>query len=156
MGRIPCDSQYLFPALTKLYWIEKDRTQPTISLRTSPIELLASDVFRPTALRFFDIELHDMSAPLSSVLGDKNAISRIWEFIGLLGQTFLNFYVLNLCVCRPDCGTHRFMRTILNNLNAAVLSACSTYLAVAFLLTSINRNRGGRDFIGYPYTLLHL
>ena len=132
MGRIPCDSQYLFPALTKLYWIEKDRTQPTISLRTSPIELLASDVFRPTALRFFDIELHDMSAPLSSVLGDKNAVSHIWEFIGLLGQTFPNFYVLNLCICRPDCGTLRFIRMVLDHLNAAVLSACSTCLAVAF------------------------
>ena len=157
MGHIPSDSsQYLFPALTTIYWVEKDHNQPLISLRTSPIELPAFEAFRPTALRFLDIELHDMSASLSSVLDNKKTISRIWELVGHLGRTFPNFYGLNLCVCRPDCGSHSFIRTVLSNLNTAVLSACSTYLAMAFLLTSMNRNWGPGDFTGYPYILLYL
>lgn len=126
MQHIPSESQYLFPALTKIYWIEKDRNQAKISLRTSPIGIPAFKAFRPTALRFLSFELHDWTTPLSSALGDKKFLSRIVEFIALLGDSFPNLYEANLCVCHADYCAHPYVRRALNKISDAVLSTSIT------------------------------
>lgn len=45
MQHLPFGSEHLFPALKMIYWIEKDRNEPKISLRSSPIELPAFQTF---------------------------------------------------------------------------------------------------------------
>ena len=122
-SHLPFHREYLFPALKNIYWIEKDRKQPKISLRPSPISIPAFQAFRPSGLRFIEFEIHDLSAPLCSVLRDEKAIGRIEELFALLKRTFLSAYMLNICVCRPDYHTNPFTRTVIDRINSAVLSA---------------------------------
>ena len=132
MQHLPFGSEHLFPALKMIYWIEKDRNEPKISLRSSPIELPAFQTFRPAAMRFLDFELQDKSERFTSVLREGNTAHRLWEFIALLRQRFPNFYMANICLCRPEFCTHQTSRTILDNLNTAVLSAWFMPLSIDF------------------------
>ena len=123
MNRIPLGCDYLFPALTTIFWIEKDREQPRISSRTSRIEMPAFQAIRPAALRFLAFELHDFSAPLGLVLTDKKFFDRVMEFIALLRHDFPNFYTSNICVCCPHFCAHPYIRHSLNKIHAAIMSA---------------------------------
>ena len=138
MQRIPFDRDYLFPALNTIHWIDNDREWPKICSRKSPIEMLAFQAFRPAALRFFNFEIHDWSAPLGYALEDKRFLNRIMEFITSLRQNFPNFYISNLCICHPDLCAHPYVRMILNRLHAAVMSAFNPPLAI-FSLTQLCR-----------------
>ena len=122
-SHLPFNREYLFPALQSIYWIEKGHEQPRISSRPSPIRIPDFQALRPSGLRFMEFEIHDLSAPLCSILHDEKAIGRIEELFALLKGTFLNAFMLNICVCRPDYYTNPFTRMVIDRINGAVLSA---------------------------------
>ena len=125
MQHIPFGSDYLFPALNTVRWIENDCEWPKICLRTSPIEMPAFQAFRPAALRFLNFEMHDCSTPLGYVLEDKKFLDHIMDFITSLRQNFPDFYMSNICVCHLGFCAHPYIRTALNKLHAAVMSEFS-------------------------------
>ena len=128
MQRIPFGLDYLFPTLEMIHWIDNNHERQNIASRTSPIEMPAFQAFRPTALRFFDFELHDTSTPLRSALKDKDFLSRIVEFMTHLRQNFPDFYMSNICVCRPDFCAHPYIRVALDQIRSAVMSAFPSFL----------------------------
>ncbi|KAI1786558.1 hypothetical protein LXA43DRAFT_1064988 [Ganoderma leucocontextum] len=123
MKRLPCGRECLFPSLKKINWIERDRKNPQISLRSSPIPIPCFAAFRRTGLQQIDFELHDLSPHLDSMLGDEKFVDRMQEFIALFRRRFPDFYSLNITLCRPDWCTNPLTRAVLTAIRNAVLKS---------------------------------